>query len=356
MEKVMLHCSTRPPERSPALSTVAPTLEVSGVVVLDKPEERTSFSVVAEIKKLLRLRKVGHCGTLDPFATGVFVLCLNRATRIAEQFLEQDKEYRCVLRFGSESSTQDRTGEVLPVYHGPALPEAMVQQSLDRFHGAYEQQVPRYSAVKVQGRRLYELSRKGITIDLPRRGVRIHRISLLAFNWPQTEFEVHCSKGTYIRQLAADIGRDLQCGAYLEELRRVASGPFTIDQAMSLEEFRNSIMTNRWQENVIGMNDALAHLPSISLASKEVVKRLLDGHLDSALEFDLQERFSAQTTPVRLVAGWDNELIALWWPENGRKQRRLRVFGADEPENPSLTWDSNDSVVQAFQSAPGAHR
>jgi tRNA pseudouridine55 synthase len=334
----MLHCSTRSPERPPALCAVVPALAVSGVMVLDKPAERTSFSVVAEIKKLLKLRKVGHCGTLDPFATGVFVLCLNRATRIADQFLEQDKVYRCVVRFGSESNTQDRTGEVLPVYDGPPLPEAMVRQSLDRFHGAYEQQVPPYSAVKVQGRRLYKLSRKGITIDLPRRDVRIHSISLLAFNWPEAEFEVHCSKGTYIRQLAADIGRDLQCGAYLKELRRVASGPFTIDQAMSLEEFRNSVQTNRWQENVIGMNDALAHLPAISLIPKELVKRLQDGQLGSALEFDLQERFSAQTTPVRLVAERNNELIALWWPrENGRKQRCLRVFGADERENPSLT-------------------
>ena len=201
------------------------------------------------------------------------------------------------------------------------------------FLGAYEQQVPRYAAVKVQGQRLYALSRKGIAFELPRRGVRIHSIKLLAFNWPEAVLEVHCSKGTYIRQLASDIGRDLQCGAYLTELRRLASGPFTLAQTISLAEFRD-VATNHWQERVIGMDDALAHLPAVSIADRETVKRLQEGHLDAALEIDLQERFSTLTTPVRLVAEWNNELIAFWWPpENGQKHRRLRVFGADDTDN-----------------------
>ena len=334
MEKVMLHDPTRSLDRPPFLTAPVSPQAVSGVLVLDKPEERTSFNVVNEIKKLLKLGKVGHCGTLDPFATGVFVLCLNRATRIADQLLEQDKVYRCEVHFGFESNTQDRTGEVVPVYDGPPVSEAMLRQSLDRFRGAYEQQVPRYAAVKIQGRRLYALSRKGISVDLPRRGVRIHAISLLAFNWPAAVIEVHCSKGTYIRQLADDIGRDLQCGAYLKELRRLSSGAFTLDQAISLMELRDLALTRHWQDKVIGMNDALAHLPSLSIASTEILKRLHGGHLDPALEIDLQERFSTVTTPVRLVAEWNNELIALWLPpENGRKQRRLRVFGTDDSEN-----------------------
>ena len=334
MEKVMLPSPTRSLDRTPLFPASVSSLAVSGVLVLDKPEERTSFSVVHEIKKLLKLGKVGHCGTLDPFATGVFVLCLNRATRIADQLLEQDKVYRCEVCFGFESNTQDKTGEVLPVYNGPPVSEAMLRQSLDRFQGEYDQQVPRYAAVKIQGRRLYALSRKGIAIDLPRRGVRIHAIRLLAFKWPEAVIEVHCSKGTYIRQLADDIGRDLHCGAYLKELRRLSSGAFTLDQAMSLREFREVALTKHWQEKVIGMNDALAHLPSLSIASKETVKRLQDGHLDPALEIDLQERFSAVTTSVRLVAEWNNDLIAFWLPpEDGRKQRRLRVFGVDDGEN-----------------------
>jgi len=334
MEKVMLHCPSRPPEKVSALPASVSPRTVSGVVVLDKPEGPTSFSVVSEIKKLSNFWKIGHCGTLDPFATGVFLLCLNRATRIADQLLEQDKVYRCGIRFGFESDTLDRTGEIVRVYDGPAVSEGELQQSLDRFHGTYEQQVPRYAAVKVQGRRLYAWSRRGIEIELPRRNVSIYSIGLLSFNWPDAIIEVHCSKGTYIRQLAADIGRNLQCGAHVTELRRLASGPFSIDQAISLEEFRKALLTNRWQENLMGMNDALAHLPSVSIACRETMKRLQDGNLDPALEINLRERIPKQTTPVRLLAASNNELIALCWPhENGRKQRRLRVLGADITDN-----------------------
>jgi tRNA pseudouridine55 synthase len=334
MEKVMLHCPSQPPEKVSALSAFVSPGTVSGVVVLDKPEGRTSFSVVNEIKKLSNFWKVGHCGTLDPIATGVFLLCLNRATRIADQLLEQDKVYRFGIRFGFESDTLDRTGQIVRTYDGPAICESLLRQSLDRFHGAYEQQVPRYAAVKVQGRRLYAWSRKGIAIELPRRKVSIFSIGLASYDWPDATIEVHCSKGTYVRQLAADIGRDLQCGAHVTELRRLASGPFSIDRAISFDEFRTALLTNQWQEKLMGMNDALAHLPSVSIACRETMKRLQDGHLDPALEIHLRELFPRQTTPVRLVAASNNELIALWWPhENGQKQRRLRVFGADITDN-----------------------
>jgi tRNA pseudouridine55 synthase len=330
----MLHCVSQPPERVPALPTSVLSRAVSGIVFLDKPEGRTSFSIVNEIKKLSNFWKVGHCGTLDPFATGLFLVCINRATRIADQLLEQDKIYRFGVRFGLESDTLDRTGQFVSIYDGPPVSKGDLQRSLDRFHGVYEQQVPRYAAVKVQGRRLYALSRKGIEIELPRRNVSIHSTRLLSYDWPDAIIEVNCSKGTYVRQLAADIGRDLECGAYVTELRRLASGQFTIDRAISLDEFRNALLTNRWQEELMGMNDVLAHLSSISIAPGMTLKRLQDGNLDPALEIDLRERFSSQTTPVRLVAASNNELIALWWPhEDGQKQRRLRVFGADITDN-----------------------
>ncbi len=296
--------------------------------------ERTSFSVVNEVKKLIKFKKVGHCGTLDPFATGVFLLCLNRATRIADQLLEQDKVYQFEIRFGYESDTLDRTGKIVPVYEGPPIPEAELHVSLDRFRGAYIQAVPRYSAVKVQGRPLYAWSRKGVEIKLPQRKVCIHDIKVLSFDWPEAAMEVHCSKGTYIRQLAADIGRDLCCGAYVSELRRVASGVFGIDQALSLEEFRETLLTDRWQERLIGMNEALTHLPFVSIVDQERIKCLQGGNLDPALDIELQECFAKHTSPVRLVAACNNDLIALWWPpKNGQKQRRLRVFGADVIDN-----------------------
>lgn len=326
----MFQCNVPSPGRFASFSSAASLCPASGILVLDKPGERTSFSVVNEVKKLMRLRKVGHCGTLDPFATGVFLLCLNRATRIADQLLKQDKAYQFEVRFGFESDTLDRTGKIVSVYDGPPISGAELQMSLDCFRGAYKQLVPRYSAVKVQGQPLYAWSRKGIEIELPQREVCIHSIKVLSFDWPEATMEVHCSKGTYIRQLAADIGRDLRCGAYVRELRRLASGPFGIDQALSLEEFRETMLTGHWQERLIGMNEALTHLPFVSIVDHEKIKRLQDGNLDPALEIELQECFAKQTSPVRLLAACNNHLIALWWPrESGQKQRRLRVFGAD---------------------------
>jgi tRNA pseudouridine55 synthase len=301
----------------------------SGVLVLDKPEGRTSFSVVHEIKNLLGVGKAGHCGTLDPFATGVFLLCLNQATRIADQLLEHDKVYRFTVCFGFKSDTLDRTGRIVPVYNGPPPSAAALQRAMDCFRGPYVQQVPRYAAVKVQGRRLYALARKGIEIELPQRQVHIYSLELVSYLWPEAVMEVRCSKGTYIRQLAADLGHELQCGAYVSELRRLASGPFAHDQAMSLEELHSGLSNGDWQERLIRMSDVLSHLPVLAIADTATQKRLLNGHLDLNLELDLQRRFQQQSVPVRLVTAANNDLIALWWPlENGNNQHRLRVFGA----------------------------
>lgn len=332
----MLHCTPPSSDRSLCPAT-APLSAVSGILVLDKPENYTSFSVVKEVQKLLGLNRVGHCGTLDPFATGVLVLCLNRATRIADQLLEQDKRYRFTIRFGFESDTLDRTGTIAAVYDGPPPSEAVLEECLASFRGTHEQQVPRYAAVRVGGRRLYAWSRKGIAIPRPRRKVTIHSLGLLAYRWPEAILEAHCSKGTYIRQLAADIGKTLQCGAYVNQLRRLASGPFVIAQAVSLEGLREAREKACWQERVISMNQALGHLPLIRIDAPERVKRLQDGQVDPGLESELQQRFAGQTNPVRLAAG-NNELVALWWPrENGQKQRHLRVFGADPRDHTLLS-------------------
>lgn len=333
----MLYHMPTSPGRNTGLAATASPFPVSGILVLDKPVERTSFSVVREVQRLLRLGKVGHCGTLDPFASGVLLLCLNRATRIADQLLEQDKLYRFTVRFGCESDTLDRTGIIESAYDGPPLSEAALLDSLANFQGAYEQQVPRYAAVRVQGHRLYEWSRKGVEVALPRRSVNIYSLRLLSYDWPEASLEVHCSKGTYVRQLAADIGQNLQCGALVSELRRLASGPFTLAQALSLEGLREALATDCWQEKLIGMNEALCHLSLLSIAKSETVKRLQDGQVDPVLEMELKQRFAGQTPPIRLVAAEHNELIALWWPrENGQKQRHLRVLGTD-PRDDTLS-------------------
>lgn len=302
----------------------------SGVLVLDKPEGMTSFALTAKVKKLLHLKKVGHCGTLDPFATGVMVLCLDQATRIADQLALQDKRYQFLICFSIETDTLDRTGRIVKRYHGPPVAEDHLVSTLTRFTGRVRQQVPRYAAVKVQGRRLYELTRKGIELtDLPAREIAIHDLKLLRFQWPYAELQVHCSKGTYVRQLAADIGTALHCGAYVQELRRLASGAFRITQALSLEELKEAANSDSWRSKLLSINKALAHLPAITIDDPDITKGIHHGRLDSQWKFTHRQKVPAEPGPYRLQTG-ENRLLALWWPERrhdvGEVKRSLRVF------------------------------
>jgi tRNA pseudouridine55 synthase len=303
--------------------------------VVDKPEGMTSFAVVDKAKRWFRLKKVGHCGTLDPFATGVIVLCINQATRIADQLSGQDKVYHFTLLLGVETETLDTTGKVVRTYSGPPRTEEELKEALNPFQGSYLQGVPRHAAVKVQGRRLYEWTRRGIEVDLPKREVHVHRLDLLAYRWPEAQLEVHCSKGTYIRQLASDLGHFLQCGAHVSQLRRLASGPFSLHQAVSMEELRALRTGDRWHERLISFGDALDHLPAIVIEEKEVIRKLRNGYLDPAWEAKHGNDFSEWEEPIRLITDC-NHLLALWWRKSefqnaysehsGKGQRRLRVF------------------------------
>ena len=302
---------------------------VNGVLVLDKPEGMTSHSLAARTKKLLGLKKVGHCGTLDPFATGVMVICVNQATRIADLLSLQDKLYRFSIRFGIETDTLDKTGQVVRTYNGSPIREEELLVALGKFSGPYRQQVPRYAAVKVQGRRLYELTRKGIEIELPVRDVAIHHLELLGYEWPEAHIQVHCSKGTYVRQLVSDIGTMLNCGAHVNELRRLASGPFEIAKAISLEELQKVAVNGTWETKLISMNEALAHLPKLLIEDERLLRNLYNGHLDPEWEANSRGQLAQKSEPVRLLAAKD-QLVALWWPAcrqtDGNKQRCLRVF------------------------------
>ncbi|MEM5790379.1 MAG: tRNA pseudouridine(55) synthase TruB, partial [Syntrophobacteraceae bacterium] len=195
--------------------------EASGILVVDKPGGVSSTGVTTRIKSILKPNKIGHTGTLDPFATGVLVLCLNEATRVADQFLNLNKAYLSTMRFGVETDTLDRTGEITRT-NDTVFSRTDLLEVLEGFRGNCVQQAPRFSAVKVGGQRLYKLSRKGIEVDRPERQVCIHAIALHSFDWPEAVIEVSCSKGTYIRQLASDIGKKMGSGAHLSELRRTS--------------------------------------------------------------------------------------------------------------------------------------
>ncbi len=205
--------------------------QMEGLLLIDKPAGRTSFSLIRSLRKLTQTKKIGHAGTLDPFATGVMVMLIGREyTRLSDQLLTQDKEYLAKLSFGVTTDTFDCEGKVVARSKKvPTLEE--IEQGLIKFQGEIEQVPPMFSAKKVQGKKLYELARKGVVIERASAKVQVFT-ELLEYSYPHLLIRVVCSKGTYIRSLAHDLGCELGCGAHLSELRRTRSGIFTIDSCL----------------------------------------------------------------------------------------------------------------------------
>ena len=222
------------------------TTGLDGILILAKPPGPTSHDMVGLVRRLSGVRRVGHGGTLDPFASGVLPLFLGRATRVVEYHLGDRKAYRATVCFGATSTTDDLEGELSPA--GIAPDRAAVEAALDGFRGAIEQRPPAYSAIKVAGRRSYALARAGIAPVLKMRTVTIHRLDLVEWDGadpdrPIAIVEVDCSAGTYIRALARDLGEAVGSAAYLGALARTASGPFRIDEAIGVEEVRTAVAT-----------------------------------------------------------------------------------------------------------------
>jgi|LSQX01.2.fsa_nt_gb tRNA pseudouridine55 synthase len=210
-----------------------------GILIIDKPEGISSAKTVFKIKKLLKLDKVGHTGTLDPFATGVLVLCLNRSTKEAAYFINLDKTYTGTMILGISTDTQDLTGKAIRINSQKRLTHDGIESAFRKFKGDIWQTPPMYSAIKSKGKPLYRLARKGIKIKVEPRMVTIHQLSLLKIRqdiYPSISFKVKCSKGTYIRTLCNDIGDYLGFGAYLSSLRRIQVGNISINQSISLDK------------------------------------------------------------------------------------------------------------------------
>jgi tRNA pseudouridine55 synthase len=208
----------------------------SGLVVVDKPGGMTSHDVVSRVRRLAGTRKVGHAGTLDPMATGVLVLGINRATRLLGHLTLTDKRYVATVRLGGTTTTDDVEGEVLETRSTDGLAEDTVRNALAAFVGEIEQVPSAVSAVKVGGRRAYARVRAGEQVDLPARRVTIHDLQVTSLDLPSVEIRVHCSSGTYVRAIARDLGEALGVGGHLTELRRTAVGPFSLADARTLDE------------------------------------------------------------------------------------------------------------------------
>lgn len=211
-----------------------------GILVVNKPRDLTSHDVVAFARRKLKVKKIGHAGTLDPMATGVLVLLVGRCTRLFDSFLALDKQYRAVLRLGSRTDTADAQGKVIEEKPVPAVTRGQVECVFASFLGQTMQVPPMYSAVKHQGKRLYKLALKGQQVQRQARPIVIKEFEVLRFELPEIEFRLKCSKGTYVRQLAEDVAAKLGTVGHISSLERQGVGPFTISQSLSLDEIAES--------------------------------------------------------------------------------------------------------------------
>ena len=244
---------------------------VNGIILLDKAKGESSNYALQRIKRLFHAKKAGHTGSLDPLATGVLPLCLGEATKISQFLLDSDKRYMAKVKLGERTDSGDSEGVVIDVQRRIDVDYDAVVQTLTKFEGEIKQLPPMYSALKHNGVPLYKLARKGISIKRKVRAVTIHKIGLMNFDNNIAEIDVTCSKGTYIRTLADDLGQELGCGAHVIELRRLQAGVFSIDQCRGsneLEKIKESFGLSGLDKVIVPMERAVEKLPEVVLASE----------------------------------------------------------------------------------------
>lgn len=288
-----------------------------GILVIDKPAGWTSHDVVAKVRRICRTRRVGHTGTLDPFATGVLVVCLNQATRIVRYLTGDEKEYRAVMRLGFRTDTGDLTGSpVEPPDDASRITASDLRRAVESFSGRISQVPPMYSAKKMGGVKLYEMARRGEEVERRPIEVEIREIELTSGPQPDApgsltmiaSFRVVCSSGTYVRTLAEDIGRRLEIGAHLVELRRTRAGRCSLDQAVTIQQLEKLAEDGRIQDAAIGMTDAL-EMTEIPLSESEL-------------------RDVSHGRPIRSAEGFDHGMTAILSTPDGRPAA-IAEFDAD---------------------------
>ncbi len=240
-------------------------LDIHGVILLDKPAGISSNRALQKVRGIFQARKAGHTGSLDPFATGMLPICLGEASKTAAFMLEAGKHYRATARIGEATTTGDIEGEVIQQCAVPDIDAVGLQLALDRFSGEIQQVPPMYSALKFEGKPLYEYARAGIEIERPERTVTIHRIKLVEWVPPALTFEVFCSKGTYIRTLAEDIAKSLDSCAHLTALRRLQVEPFGSYQMQTLEQLQVALELGRLEEYLLPVDVGLMDWPKVDL-------------------------------------------------------------------------------------------
>lgn len=294
------------------------SMNYEGILPIRKPVGFTSHDVVAKSRGILRMKRIGHTGTLDPAVTGVLPLCLGRATRMVEYLQELPKEYEATLILGIATDTEDMSGNIVNEVDHVSVTEEQVREALSKFIGTISQIPPMYSAIKQNGKRLYELAREGKTVERKAREVTIHELELISFHpdgpHPRISFRTLCSKGTYIRTLCVDIGNALGVPAVMEELKRTMSAGITEEQCISLEQLSEYVQSGELQSHLIPVDQAVNHLPP-HIVQADKVKAALQG-----------QRLSSTVVDPQVVKG---SMIRLYGPE----QQFLGIFRVEEETN-----------------------
>lgn len=280
---------------------------LSGIFNVNKPAGMTSHQVVHTIRKISGSARVGHAGTLDPMATGVLLICVGQAVRVTEYLIDHDKKYRARVRLGIETDTYDAAGTIVAQRAVTATRE-QVENALAGSVGKIEQMPPAYSAIKKEGVRMYVLARRGVEVKRTPRPITIYSLDVRAVALPDIEFDVHCSKGTYIRSLAHDLGAQLGCGACLTALTRTASGQFSLEDAITLDQLRDAFEKKCAEHFLNPLDEALLQFQAV-IVNQEIARRVLQGNVLSC------EREYA--TPLLRVYAPSGECIALL--ERGRQ-------------------------------------
>jgi len=310
---------------------------MDGIINLYKPPGLTSFGCVALVRKLVPGVKAGHAGTLDPAATGVLPVCLGRATRIVECMMNSSKGYRAGIQLGANTDTQDAQGVVLEQFPVPKIEPERLDSILLELTGEIKQTPPAYSAVKYRGKPLYHWTRQGIQIQGRERTIMIYSLRLTQFNpdgQPHLKLEVECSRGTYIRTLAAEIGRMIGCGAHLWSLERYFVGPFILEEALALEELRIIAQQGELDKIILPMDKCLQHLSALTL-DQDAARRLKHGQTVDYRQLGLEVLPELQGAPLRIYGPQDHFLGLARWNQAGGSifLKAVKYLAADEGED-----------------------
>lgn len=266
-----------------------------GILNVYKPINMTSFDVVREIRKLTNEKKVGHCGTLDPLACGVLPVCIGKATKAIDYIMDNNKEYIATLKLGEITDTYDLEGKVIST-SDVKVNEEQVIEAVNSFKGTIKQVPPMYSALKVNGKKLYELARQGIEVEREAREINIYEIEILNIDIPYIKIQVNCSKGTYIRSLCYDIGQKLNCGAVMTSLERIATGKFTKENSIKLEDLNKENI----EEYIMDIDNAFLKYPKV-IANEKFKKLLLNGVVLK------DDKFISKIEMMRIYRVYDEE-------------------------------------------------